>query len=85
MAKFWRYIREIVQNAPIPGVGISIQDGKDIYQGIKRDPGGTLVYSPPPSPTPDAAILAGGVYVQQYNLWLWIAIILGVFYFVKKD
>lgn len=84
MAKFWRAIRQIVQNIPIPGVGISIQDGKDIYQGIKIDPGGTIVYEPPASPTPEADILEGGAYVRKYNLWLWIAIIAAILYYSKK-
>jgi len=88
MAKFWRHIRQVVQNVPIPGIGITIQDAKDIYGGIKTDPGGTLVYEPPPAGTtsetgeqPD--LLAGGVQVRQYNLWLWVAIIAGVLLYTK--
>lgn len=44
---FFRSFRKIFHNVPIPGVGISINQAKSIYQTVKKSPGGTVIYEPP--------------------------------------
>lgn len=83
MAKFWRAIRKVIQNIPIPGVGVSIQQAKDLYSTIKTDPGGTVVYEPPASPTPGTPI--GDVQVRRFSIWFFVAVGLAAYLFLTKE
>jgi hypothetical protein len=76
MAKFWRAIRNIVQNIPIPGVGVSVQQVKDIGAAIKGDPGGTITYTPPPQKQASGAPIE--TKVQRISPWFLAAVVAGL-------
>lgn len=84
MAKFWRKIRNIIHNVPIPGVGITINQGKEIFGSVKDQPGGEVVYSPPVPGAPKAEEPLTGVRVEQKNKWIFYALVgLAVYAVIK--
>lgn len=86
MAKFWRNIRNIIHNVPIPGVGITINQAKEVAGTIKDNPGSVIVVETPPPgapPPPEDVLIAGVTFrqaVNKYMLYIVIAAALFLFY-----
>lgn len=78
---FERGVRQIIQNAPLPYVGVSINQAKEFAKAVKGNPGGEVIYQEPAptatGPVPLGApidMTAPGTYGEQpRTLSDWIA------------
>ncbi len=85
MAKFWRNIRNILHNVPIPGVGVTINQAKEIATVVKGSPGGTVTYQPPATGTPPTGDLISAFRTQPASnkLMLYGLIGTGIYLFTR--